>query len=335
MEMVPSFRVMHVLFFSMVFPTLSDALNNGVARTPPMGWLEWERFRCNIDCTSYPSTCVSEELFLQQAEHLVALGLKDAGYIQINIDDCWSAHERDSSGRLQADPKRFPHGIKYLADEIHKKGLKLGIYGDFGTKTCAGYPGSLGYLDIDAQTFADWTVDMLKLDGCNVNISLMKEGYPQMAKALNKTGRPIVFSCSWPDYERSAGEKPDYQLIANNCNLWRNYRDISDSWDSVVSIIKYYGDNQNAFQPYAGPGNWNDPDMLIVGDYGLSLDQSKAQFAIWSIFAAPLLMSVDLRNISQEFVDILSNKEIIAVDQDELGIMGRRVLEVIFEYDCL
>lgn len=303
----------------------SSASNNGLALTPPMGWLAWEKFRCDVSCSTDPYNCISESLFLQQAELMVSYGLRDLGYVQVNIDDCWSLKERDSEGRLQADPQRFPHGIKYLADKIHGMGLKLGIYNDLGNMTCAGYLGSFNYLRLDAQTFADWGVDMLKMDGCHVDVELLDAGYRAMSLCLNLTQRPIVFSCSWPDYVRMAGMSPDYKRVAEYCNLWRNYDDINSNWDSVAGIIKYYGDAQDEFQPFAGPGNWNDPDMIIVGDTGLTLDQAKAQFAIWSIFAAPLLMSVDLRLIKPQFMEILQNKEIIDVDQDPDGVMGRRV----------
>uniref|UniRef100_A0A5F9DVQ6 Alpha-galactosidase n=1 Tax=Oryctolagus cuniculus TaxID=9986 RepID=A0A5F9DVQ6_RABIT len=143
------------------------ALDNGLARTPTMGWLHWERFLCNLDCQAEPESCISEHLFMQMAELMVSDGWKDAGYECLCIDDCWMAPERDPKGRLQADPQRFPGGIRRLADYVHSKGLKLGIYADVGNKTCAGYPGSFGHYDIDAQTFADWGVDLLKFDGCH------------------------------------------------------------------------------------------------------------------------------------------------------------------------
>ena len=305
--------------------TVVECLDNGLALTPPMGWLDWERFRCNIDCANYPLNCIGERLFMDMIDRMAADGFKAAGYEQINIDDCWASKERDAQGRLQPDPQRFPHGIKYIADYAHSKGLKLGIYGDFGNYTCGGYPGSQYHLSTDAETFAEWGVDMLKLDGCNTDVQDMNAGYPAMGKALNETGRPIVYSCSWPDYQRSAGMKVNYTNIALNCNLWRNYGDIQDSWDSVTGIVDYYGDNQDLFAWAAGPGHWNDPDMLIVGDFSLSYDQSKAQMALWAIIAAPLLMSNDLRSISAEAKEILLNAEVIAVNQDPWGKQGVRV----------
>ncbi|RMX37256.1 hypothetical protein pdam_00011398 [Pocillopora damicornis] len=286
------------------------SLNNGLAITPPMGWMSWERFRCVTDCEKDPKNCIS-----------------NVGYKYICIDDCWTDMNRTKDGRLQADPKRFPNGIKKLADYVHARGLKLGIYADYGTKTCAGYPGSIHHIKKDAQTFADWGVDYLKLDGCYANPKEMDKGYPKFAKALNKTGRPIVFSCSWPAYQVFMGMKPNYKKIAKHCNLWRNYGDIQDSFQSLVDIFSWYGDNQNDMIPVAGSGNWNDPDMLIIGNFGLSYEQSKLQFALWAILASPLLMSNDLRDIDARSRGILLNTEIIAVNQDKLGKQGKRVVQ--------
>ncbi|XP_063970201.1 alpha-N-acetylgalactosaminidase-like isoform X2 [Lytechinus pictus] len=303
------------------------ALDNGLARTPPMGWLAWERFRCNIDCKNDPKNCISEQLFMEMADRMVEDGYLDAGYEYINIDDCWSSKQRDSQGRLQADPDRFPSGIKALADYVHKRGLKLGIYGDYGNLTCGGYPGSLGHLEVDANTFAEWGVDMFKMDGCYADPKTMKKGYPEMTKYLNQTGRPILFSCSWPDYERASGIEVDYKLVAENCNIWRNYDDIQDSWQSVLGIVDYYAKEQDTLASVQGPGSFNDPDMIIVGDFGLSYEQAKAQIAMWTIFAAPMLMSNDLRTIRPEFRELLLNKEVININQDSSGHFGKRVLQ--------
>ncbi|KAK7576751.1 hypothetical protein V9T40_013037 [Parthenolecanium corni] len=209
--------------------------------------------------------------------------------------------------------------------EVHSKGLKFGIYEDYGNYTCAGYPGSLGSLETDAFTFASWDVDYVKLDGCYSHPSEMDRGYPEFGFHLNRTGRPMIYSCSWPVYQVYSGMQPNYSAIIENCNLWRNFDDIQDSWSSLESIIDYYGNNQDVIVPNAGPGHWNDPDMLIVGNFGLSYEQSKTQMAIWAILAAPLLMSVDLRTMRPEYKAILQNRKIIAVDQDPLGIQGRRI----------
>jgi len=262
---------------------------------------------------------------MDMADRMAEDGWLDAGYNQVNVDDCYLAMQRDNvTGDLVGDPVRFPDGLKALGDYIHKRGLKYGVYEDFGTETCGGYPGVLGHIEQDANTFAAWGADMLKLDGCNCNITDMPQGYPNMSLALAATGRPIVYSCSWPAYYVAAGVAPNYTDIAQWCNLWRLYTDVDDSWDSVQSIIDYWGDNQDVLIPAAGPGAWNDMDQLIIGDFGLSYEQSKTQMAFWCLLASPLLMSVDLRAISDEAREILMNKEVIAINQDPMGRQGRR-----------
>ncbi|XP_044310734.1 alpha-N-acetylgalactosaminidase isoform X1 [Varanus komodoensis] len=306
----------------------SLALENGLMRTPPMGWLSWERFRCNVDCKTDPHNCISEKLFKDMADRLATDGWRELGYVYVNIDDCWMAKERDATGQLVPDPERFPSGIKALADYVHSRGLKLGIYGDLGTHTCAGYPGTtLDKIEQDASTFARWGVDMLKLDGCYSSADEQAQGYPRMTKALNATGRPIAYSCSWPAYRGGLPPKVNYTFLANICNLWRNYADIQDSWNSVLSIVEWFSVNQDVIQPGAGPGHWNDPDMLIIGNFGLSYEQSRSQMALWTVMAAPLFMSTDLRTISESFLEILQNKLMIKINQDPLGIQGRRILK--------
>ncbi|XP_012880386.1 PREDICTED: alpha-N-acetylgalactosaminidase [Dipodomys ordii] len=302
-------------------------LENGLLRTPPMGWLAWERFRCNIDCDEDPNNCISEKLFMEMADRLAQDGWRDLGYVYLNIDDCWIGG-RDVQGFLVPDSKRFPHGIDFLADYAHSLGLKLGIYADIGNLTCMGYPGTtLDKIEQDAQTFADWEVDMLKLDGCFSTSQERAEGYPKMAAALNATGRPIAFSCSWPAYEGGLPPRVDYELLTNTCNFWRNYDDIQDSWKSVLSILDWFVSHQNILQPVAGPGHWNDPDMLLIGNFGLSFEQAQAQMALWTILAAPLFMSNDLRTISPQNMDILQNPLMIKINQDPLGIQGRRIVK--------
>ncbi|XP_067832921.1 alpha-galactosidase A [Heptranchias perlo] len=290
-----------------------------------MGWLHWERFLCNIDCQGDPHNCISEQLYVQMADIMAAEGWKDVGYNYVCIDDCWLAATRDADHRLQPDPQRFPRGIKWLADYVHSKGLKLGIYQDVGTRTCAGYPGSFGYYELDARTFAEWGVDLLKFDGCNfANLDKLIEGYVNMSLALNQTGRDIVYSCEWPFYLWPF-QKPNYMEIRKYCNQWRNYGDISDSWGTLKSIIDWTALHQSVIVPAAGPGGWNDPDMLIIGNFGLSRDQQITQMALWAIMAAPLLMSNDLRRIDPDSKTLLQNRYIIAINQDPLGIQGQRI----------
>ena len=239
----------------------------------------------------------------------------------INIDDCWMTHDRDEKGRLYPDPERFPHGMKWLADYAHSKGVKLGIYNDYGTHTCGGYTGSEGYLLEDARTFAEWEVDYLKMDGCYSQLLDQHDGYPAMARFLNETGRKIVYSCSWPAYD----QEMDYSLLPPNCNLWRNWYDIQSHWHSIKNIIEKFG-NETRWADYAGPGHWNDADMIVVGLRGgdLTIDESKSHFALWSILASPLIMSNDLREFPDWARRIVQNKEIIAVDQDVMGKQGIR-----------
>ncbi|XP_061832696.1 alpha-galactosidase A [Nerophis lumbriciformis] len=305
----------------------AGALENGLARTPTMGWLHWERFMCNIDCEKDPDNCISERLFMRMADVMVEECWREAGYQYICIDDCWMHPRRDAQGRLQADPARFPGGIKKLADYVHSKGLKLGIYADVGKSTCEGYPGSLGHYDIDAQTFAEWEVDLLKFDACYIDWTLLGQGYVNMSRALNRTGRPILYSCEWPLHERQF-QKPNYTAIRETCNQWRNHPDVYDSWSSIKAILDWTATNQAELVPSAGPGGWNDPDMLVIGNFGLSPDQQESQMALWAIMAAPLLMSNDLRAICPRSKRLLQNRHIIDISQDALGKQGYRTAKV-------
>ncbi|CAG4947719.1 unnamed protein product [Colias eurytheme] len=296
------------------------ALDNGLALTPPMGWLTWQRFRCITDCKKYPDECISETLIKRTADKMISDGYLAAGYNYVGIDDCWMEHDRDREGRLVANGTRFPNGMKYIGDYLHNKGLKFFLYQDYGNKTCAGYPGVLGHEKTDIDSFVGWGVDYIKLDGCNVEVSKMDTGYPEFGRMMNESGRPMVYSCSWPAYQ----DKPDYASIKEHCNLWRNADDIQDSWASLTSIMDWFADRPE-LASYAGPGHWNDPDMLLIGNFGLSEDQARVQMAVWSILAAPLMMSVDLDTIKDEFKQILLNSKVIEVDQDELGKQGMRV----------
>jgi alpha-N-acetylgalactosaminidase len=293
-----------------------------------MGWLSWERFGCNLDCASHPSTCISERLYVEQADMMVQGGYRDAGYVYVNVDDCWSERDRDDSGNLVPDQRRFPRGMLWLARYLHALDLKFGLYGDIGTMTCAGYPGFQDHMEQDAQTLADWQVDSIKVDGCNADPAIFNQSYPAFGVALNRTGRPVLYNCQWPLYQSSSkhGEDPDLlnTQIKRTCNQWRNYYDVFDSWVAVRSIINYWSrpSGDDVLVRAGGPGHWNDPDMLVVGNPGLSLSEQQAQFALWCIFAAPLLISADLRSVSEASREILLNQEAIAVNQDPLGRQG-------------
>ncbi|KAF4748576.1 hypothetical protein FOZ62_024189 [Perkinsus olseni] len=302
-------------------------LDNGLALTPPMGWLSWEKFGCETDCVAHPDTCISERLYTDMADVLIRDGYKDVGYEYVNIDDCWPARGRDQkTGEILPDPQRFPHGIKWLADYMHRRGLKLGLYADIGTYTCGVYPGLEGHFEQDINTFAEWGIDALKVDGCYADPTAFGKLYPELGRILNATNRPILYSCSWPAYLPDRGEKNDVLVkeIAPACNLWRNFEDIRDSWASVQGITNFWARNSptNVLVRAAGPGHWNDPDMVLVGNNGLSLSEQESQFALWAILAAPLYMTADLRRMPFWARTIVKNKMAISVNQDPLGKQG-------------
>jgi len=288
------------------------ASGDGLALTPPMGWNSWNKFGCDV----------SEKLIRETADALVATGLKGAGYQYLVIDDCWQV-KRDEKGRIVPDPDRFASGMKTLADYVHGKGLKFGLYSDAGTGTCEKRPGSKGHEELDARTYAEWGVDYLKYDWCNAEGQDTRDSYGKMSRALRGSGRAIVFSiCEW-------GSTRPWLWAQGVGHLWRSTGDIQDCWDcgkswggmGVVHII----DLQADLHPYAGPGHWNDPDMLEVGNGGLTPAESRAHFSFWCLLAAPLIAGNDLRSMSKETLEILTNREAIAVDQDALGMQGRKV----------
>ncbi|MBQ0826760.1 NPCBM/NEW2 domain-containing protein [Streptomyces tagetis] len=282
---------------------------DGLALTPPMGFNNWNSTHCRAEFDAAMVKGV--------ADLIVDKGLKDAGYEYVNLDDCWALPRRDADGRLVPDPARFPDGIGALADYVHAKGLKLGIYTSAGTKTCndAGFPGALGHEYGDARQFADWGVDYLKYDNChNEGVDAVRR-YTTMRDALAATGRPIVYSiCEW-------GENEPWKWAEDVGHLWRTTGDISDDWGSMLSILK-----QNLpLDRHAGPGHWNDPDMLEVGNGGMTGTEYRTHFSMWAVMAAPLLIGTDLRTATPETFEILGNREVVAVDQDPLGRQGRVV----------
>lgn len=245
------------------------------------------------------------------------------------MDDCWEQKvpPRDpKTNQLRGDPIRFPNGMKALGDYYHSKGLRYALYTAESPHTCGGYPASANNEGIDAKTFAEWGVDYMKVDGCGPP-SYYDEGYKAMGEALEASGRPIVYSCSWPAYIHGGNEsaQPFATFINYGCNLWRNWHDIQCNWGSLGSIIDHWGDWGFALQPYAGPGHWHDMDMLLIGNGCVSHDEERTQMAIWSISASPLIMGNDMRNVSAESMAILQNEDAIAVSQDPLGQMGIRI----------
>ena len=293
------------MFFLLIYIfRIFNCLNNGLGLTPQMGWNSWNKFACRI----------TEKIIINTIDALVSKGFVKAGYNYINLDDCWQK-SRYKNGTIIPDYAAFPKGIKYLSDYAHSKGLKFGLYSDAGFKTCERRPGSLGYEEIDADTYAKWGVDYLKYDNCYNNGTKSLIRYERMRDALNKTGRQIFFSiCSWGREKVSTWGK-DYG------NSWRTTRDIKDNWKSMIRII----DLNNKWYKFAGPGGWNDPDMLEVGNGGMTIDEYKVHFGLWAISKAPLLIGCDVTRITQDIVDILTNPEVISINQDILGEQGRKI----------
>jgi alpha-galactosidase len=303
--------VILLLIASTAIPATASPNDNGLAQTPPMGWNSWNRFGCDV----------SESLIKSVADAMATSGLKDSGYQYVVIDDCWQI-KRDGAGNIVADPNRFPSGIKSLADYVHSKGLKFGIYSDAGTKTCAGRPGSRGNEYQDALQYAAWGVDYLKYDWCNTGTEDAQAAYTTMSDALKASGRPIVFSlCEWGDH------KP-WLWAKDVGNLWRTTGDITDCWDCKKDYSSGWLlnlDKQVGLESFAGPGHWNDPDMLEVGNGGMTANEYRSHFSFWCLLAAPLIAGNDVRSMSPEIQEILTNGEVIAVDQDSLGMEGSRV----------
>jgi alpha-galactosidase len=283
-----------------------------LALTPQMGWNSWNKFQGRV----------SEALVREIADAMATNGMKAAGYEYLNIDDLWQAQQRDADGNIQADPTRFPSGIKPLADYVHSKGLKLGIYTDCGARTCGGRPGSRDHELQDAKAYAQWGVDYLKDDWCNTQGMNPPEAYKKMSEALRAAGRPILFSlCEW-------GNSKPWTWAKDIGHSWRTTGDITACFDCIVDHGSYkdWGvmqilDKQDGLREFAGPGHWNDPDMLEVGN-GMSVNEDRAHFAMWCMLAAPLISGNDLRNMPKETLNILTDKDVIAVDQDKLGIQG-------------
>jgi alpha-galactosidase len=288
---------------------------DGLAATPQMGWNSWNKFACNID----------EKLIRETADAMVRLGLKDAGYEYINIDDCWHG-KRDAAGNIHPDPERFPSGMKALSDYLHGKGLKLGIYSDAGATTCGGRPGSRGHEYQDAITYAAWGIDYVKYDWCDTKGLNAAAAYTTMRDAIRSAGRPMLLSiCEW-------GDNKPWEWGADIGHSWRTTGDISPCWDceinhgswSSLGVMRIL-DKQTGLRKHAGPGHWNDMDMMEVG-MGMTENEDRAHFSIWSMLASPLIMGNDLRSMPESTRKILSNKEVIAINQDKLGVQAWKAM---------
>lgn len=285
----------------------------GLAKTPQLGWNSWNKFGCNVN----------EQMIRETADAMVSSGMKAAGYQFVNIDDCWHG-ERDARGFITANPEHFPHGMKALADYVHSKGLKLGIYSDAGWKTCGGKPGSRGHEYQDALTYAEWGIDYLKYDWCETNGLKAEGAYLTMREALRKAGRPVLFSlCEW-------GDNQPWNWAKDVGHSWRTTGDIYPCFDCIEDHgtwkswgVTYILDKQEGLRKYAGPDHWNDMDMLEVGN-GMSVNEDRAHFSIWAMMNSPLIAGNDLRNMSRETAAILTNKSVLALNQDALGVQAFR-----------
>lgn len=311
------------IFFCCIFLSVTNAQNNSttkvdLAPTPPMGWMTWNYFGIDIN----------EKIIHEMADAMVSSGMVKAGYDHLMIDDGWQGG-RDNKNNMIADPHKFPSGIKALADYVHSKGIKLGIYSDAAQLTCAGFTASLGFEEQDAKTFASWDIDYLKYDYCGApeDSNTAKIRYKKMSDALQNCGRKIVFSiCEWGD------RQPWHWAEKAGGQLWRTTADIRDSWKSMMHNYTVNAD----LEKYAGPGHWNDPDMLIVGlrgNKGPSGDlggtgcndiEYRSNMSLWCIMASPLIATNDIRNMNEETKNILLNAEAIAINQDALGIQGTK-----------
>ena len=304
--MTPSLVCAFLLLLSLSGNAIAkeQSAQNLVAQTPPMGWNSWNKFGCNV----------SEQLIREIADAMVASGMKAAGYQYVNIDDCWQV-ARDSSGRIIADPARFPSGIKSLADYVHSRGLKLGLYTDAGRLTCEKRPGSYNHETEDVKTYAEWGIDYVKVDWCSSEGLDPEIQYAKFRDAFAAAGRPMVFSiCDW-------GVKAPWRWGPLIGNLWRTTGDISDSYSRMAEI----GFGQNGLEKFAGPGHWNDPDMLEIGNGGMTHEEYRTHMSLWVLLAAPLIAGNDLRAMSAETKELLTNAEVIAIDQDPKGVQGHRV----------
>ena len=372
------FSTLLVIVLGSLAPPPSLALDNGLARTPWMGWSAWEVFQATTPAQN-ANHSLSDRLVRETADALVDGGFAVAGYRIVWVDDAWMLPERDHvTGALVPDPARWPHGIKAAIDYVHAKGLLFGLYGDIGTRTCAGYPGLQrpdGSFDQDAQQLAEWGVDAFKVDGCNADVHEMDITYPALGRALNRTGRPMIYSCSWPDYLRSASVPINFTLLAQTCNTWRIFWDVqaggyahtdAERFDCVNGYLEFAASGSTraaanfsstcpgdwrpprnepgpvdhaAMIAAAGPGHFNDGDMLPIGcNYTMndrtgqivkldafSLTQARAAMALWAVLASPLMIGSDIRVMDDDSRGVWLNKGLIAANQDPLGKQGLRV----------
>ena len=322
-------KIFVIIFLSIAVIATAQQKDTLIAQTPPMGWNSWNFFEEKV----------SEQILKETANAMVANGMVAKGYNYIIIDDYWVGG-RDQHNKLFPDPQRFPNGIKAVADYIHSKGMKLGIYSDASEYTCGGVTASYNFEELDARTFADWGIDYLKYDYCNApeDVATAFTRYKKMGDALKKTGRPIVYAiCEWGQ------RKPWLWARAAGGNLWRTTWDSRDTWQSndkdLTGIMEIF-DQQESLAPYAGPGGWNDPDLLMVGLYGkgksssvngrfkgCSFNEYRTHFALWCMLAAPLILNSDIRNIDNATLQLLTNNDLLSINQDRLGKQAATIIK--------
>ncbi|KJE91573.1 melibiase [Capsaspora owczarzaki ATCC 30864] len=293
--------------------TTVSALNNGLAKTPPMGWSSWNTFECDI----------SETLIHQIADTMVSSGLAKAGFQYINLDDCWMSGRDPTTGRLVPDATKFPSGMSALSEYIHSKGLKFGMYVSAGDITCMGFAGTKGHEQIDAETLAEWNVDYLKMDCCNQTDLVEAHGvYVAMSDALLSTRHDILFSCDTDELlMRMNNHEAPWDWAPGRCNVARIWLDIKDNWPNLMDIVDHASNVMYA----SGPGYWNDLDILTVGMGGQTDAQYRSHFSLWCLLGSPLLLGNDIRNMTLATLNILTATEVIAVSQDPLAIAGERI----------
>lgn len=307
-----------LMSFGLVLAVNANAQKHpDIAKTPPLGWNSWNTFACDVN----------EKMIRDMTDAMVKSGMKEAGYEYINIDDCWHG-KRDANGKIQVNKEKFPSGMKALADYVHSKGLKIGIYSDAGNTTCAGYPGSRGHEYQDALTYAEWGIDYLKYDWCDTENINPIGAYSTMRDALAKTDRAILFSiCEW-------GDNKPWEWAKDVGHAWRVTGDIYPCWDCELNwgswsswgVLKIL-DMRDALRlrQYAGPGHWNDMDMMEVGN-GMTEAEDRSHFSLWAMMASPLMAGNDLRNMSVTTRNILTNKKMLAVNQDKLGVQAMKYI---------
>ncbi|MGM8225452.1 glycoside hydrolase family 27 protein [Cellvibrio sp. ARAG 10.3] len=316
LRLIKTTTLLSIALLAMTFGANASAKKfEELGQTPPLGWNSWNTFACDVN----------EKLIREMADAMVASGMKDAGYEYINIDDCWHG-ERDKDGKIQVNKERFPSGMKALADYVHSKGLKIGIYSDAGNTTCAGYPGSRGHEYQDALTYAEWGIDYLKYDWCDTENINPIGAYTTMRDALHTAGRPVLFSiCEW-------GDNKPWDWAKDVGHAWRTTGDIYPCWDCELNHGSWSSwgvlpilDKQEKLRKFAGPGHWNDMDMMEVGN-GMTEAQDRSHFSLWAIMNSPLIAGNDLRNMSDTTRKILTNKNVIAINQDKLGVQAMKYI---------